>query len=426
MKVNFIFSRLLALMMLVLGMQEVYAGSDSDSDIVGALYVGTNDPVANGVLMFQRHRDGTLTQVPGSPFLTGGQGTGTGVEFAVDPMGSAGSVIVDEKNKFLFIVNAGSNDVSVFKIHRDRLTLVETVSTQGSFPNSLTVKNNVLYVLNSANTFSFTGFKVSKSGHLTPLKDTPCYLLPPLNQAPIIGDGQPLVSIVPAQISFTPNGKQLVISRKEGILSLEPLILAGPGRIDVYKLDKCGRVVDCDNPTSNINNRVPFGRFPFGFIFSKQGDLIMTEAAAVPPTPPSTASGVSTYKVKSNGKLEVISADVPNGQFATCWAAQSGKYVYTSNNLSNSISLYQIHKDGTLKLINGQIVVLGTEEVPAFPLDMATSCDGRFLYQLSEGVDAVIYVFAINKRSGDLTLIETVSVGASFAGQAGLALANFK
>lgn len=416
-------SLLLTLVMFFQGIQAAFA--DSDNDIVGAVYVGTNDPVANGVLMFHRLRDGTLTLVPGSPFLTRGKGTGTGVELPVDPLGSQGSLIVDKKNKFLYIVNAGSNEVSVFKIHPDRLTLVDTVSSEGVFPNSLTVHKNVLYVLNSAYNFSFTGFKVAKDGHLKLLQG-PCYLLPPLNQAPIIGSGQPLVSIVPGQISFTPNGKQLIISRKEGITSPVTLLpLAGPGRIDVYRLHKCGTVVDCEHPTSNINTRVPFGQFPFGFTFSEQGDLIMTEAAGVPPTPPSKASALSTYKIKGNGKLKVISADVPNEQFATCWAARFGKFVYAANNLSNSISLYIVSKDGALTLINEQIVVLGTVDAPAFPIDLAISSHGPFLYQLSEGVEAVIYVYKINKENGDLTFIQKVSVGASFAGQVGLAIADF-
>jgi hypothetical protein len=40
----------------------------------GYIYTATNDPQNNAVAVFQRHADGTLAEVAGSPFLTGGRG----------------------------------------------------------------------------------------------------------------------------------------------------------------------------------------------------------------------------------------------------------------------------------------------------------------------------------------------------------------
>ncbi len=413
-----------ALFMMFLGV------AHAANDVVGAVFVATNDPVANGVLMFQRHKDGTLTPVSGSPFLTGGQGTGTGVQLPPDPQGSQGSLIVDEKNKFLFVVNSGSNQVSVFKINKKKLTLVETVPSGGYFPNSLTIRNNVLYVLNSANTFNFCGFKVSDSGHLTPLNGMCCCctLLPPLNEAAFIDSRQPLVTVVPGQIGFSPDGKHLIITRKEGITSSDPFSpLAGPGRIDVYALDKNGVVVDCNHPTVNINTRLPSGRFPFSFIFSEQGDLLVTEIFGSPSydISPFGASAMSSYEILPNGELQVITGSLPNGQTATCWNARSGKFVYTANNLSNSISLYEVHSNGTLELLDPEAAIL-SNGAPGFPLDMVVSSDGKYLYQLSEGVEAAIYEYKINKENGSLTFIGKVSVGAPFAGQAGINIVDFK
>jgi hypothetical protein len=400
--------------------------SNSDNDIVGAVYVATNDPHFNSVMMFQRQSNGMLTTVPGSPFLTGGQGTGTGFELPPDPIGSQNSLIVDEKSKFLFVVNTGSNEISSFKIQPDELKLVSTVSSGGVFPNSLTVYDNKLYVVNSADTFNVTGFKIDSKGRLKPLRT--CELLPPVNQAPIVGDNQPIITIVPGQIGFSPDGRHLVVVRKEGVVVGDPFApLAGPGRIDVYNLNKCG-YIDCDKVTSNINTRFPSGQFPFSFVFSEDGYLLVTEVEGAVGTPPNSilaASAASSYKLKSNGKLEIISASVPNGATATCWNDMSGNFMYTSNNLSNSLSLYEVDTYGTLELINAEIVTLGPSDAPGFPLDMKVTCDGKYLYVLSTGVIAEIYVYEVNKHNGNLTLLQTVSVGQPFAGQSGLAIADF-
>ncbi len=355
------------------GMSQAAAKSScsSEDDVVGAVYIATNagpfdesgNVQFNGIFMFHRHADGTLSSVAGSPFSTLGQGTGTGFELPPNPIAAQSSLIVDKGNKFLFALNTGSNEVSVFRIHRDKLKLIETVPSGGVFPNSLTVHDDVLYVMNSADTFTIAGFKVDPNGYLNPLTSSPtCELLAPLNQAPLVGDNQPIVTIVPGQIGFSPDGRQLIVIRKEGVIEGNPFApLAGPGRIDVYNLDKCA-VIDCENVTSNINTRSPYGQFPFSFIFSKQGYLLVTENDGVPGTPPDSiinAGAASSYKLHSNGVLEVISADVPNGGFATCWNDISGKFMYTSNNAGNSLSLYEVHKDGTLELINAAIVTLG-------------------------------------------------------------------
>ena len=218
--------------------------------------------------MYHRHRDGTLSLVPGSPFLTGGQGSGA-TYLPPDPLGSQSPLIVDKKNKFLFTVNSGSNEVSVFKIHRQGLRLVDTISSGGVFPISLATQKNILYVLNGAGVTNFTAFKIGKSGHLKPIRTYD--LVPPLNEFPLLPEGQPAITAIPSQIGITPNGRQLIIIRKEGIDTpvfnpFAPLI--GPGHIDVYALNKKGLPVDCRNPTSNISQKGEQGRMPFSSLFS--------------------------------------------------------------------------------------------------------------------------------------------------------------
>src|SRR5262245_11482722 len=71
----------------------------------GAVYVISNAPSGNAVLMFDRMNDGTLVAAGSVP--TGGNGSGAGLK-------SQGAVIVSDDQQFVFAVNAGSNSISAF------------------------------------------------------------------------------------------------------------------------------------------------------------------------------------------------------------------------------------------------------------------------------------------------------------------------
>jgi tetrahydromethanopterin S-methyltransferase subunit E len=58
----------------------IAAGSASAaSDVVGHLYVNDNTAGTNTIAAFDRHADGSLTALQGSPFAAGGAGTGAGI-----------------------------------------------------------------------------------------------------------------------------------------------------------------------------------------------------------------------------------------------------------------------------------------------------------------------------------------------------------
>src|SRR5258708_11051887 len=68
----------------------------------GDVYVMTNQPAGNSVMVFCRDAKGMLT-FAGS-FASGGNGAGTGP----DPLGSQNSLVLGEGERLLFTVNAGS------------------------------------------------------------------------------------------------------------------------------------------------------------------------------------------------------------------------------------------------------------------------------------------------------------------------------
>jgi hypothetical protein len=115
----------------------------------GAVYALTNEPNGNRVIVYNRAANGILTQ--GRAFSTGGMGSG---QFE----GSAGGLILSGQspdnlgggNHYLIATNTGSNEISVFTVQKDELTLTDKVPSGGVQPVSVTLRKNLVYVLNQA------------------------------------------------------------------------------------------------------------------------------------------------------------------------------------------------------------------------------------------------------------------------------------
>src|SRR5206468_8745022 len=106
-----------------------------------AVYVQTNDATANEVIAFSRAGDGALA--PLGRYSTQGRGTG------LPHLASAGSVVLSDDGRWLLVVNAGSDEVSLFAVQPDGLGLADRVRSGGSKPTSVAVSGALVYVLNN-------------------------------------------------------------------------------------------------------------------------------------------------------------------------------------------------------------------------------------------------------------------------------------
>ena len=316
----------------------------------GAAFVMTNanDPVrGNEVVMYHRSADGTLTVV--SRFPTGGQGLGAG-------LGSQGAVTLSDNGRWLFVVNAGSNELSVFSVRPNALILTDKVASGGIRPISVTVRKGLVYVLNAGDPGNIAGFVLRSDGTLSPLGNS----IRPLSNQGV--DAAP----APAQVSFSPNGKQLVVTERASKLIL------------TYDVKANGRTT---GPMTNDSA----GITPFGFAFARNATLVVSEAfgGAV------DGSAASSYQLQRDGALSVVSASVPTGQTAACWVVVSkdGKYAYTTNTGSASLSLYRVEANGSLTLLNGRA---GETGVGTGPTDAGATHNGQLLYALSPRSQTVI------------------------------------
>jgi 6-phosphogluconolactonase len=312
------------------------AQGDPDGDPAGAVYVMSNQASGNSVLVYTRAENGTLTYA--ATYSTGGKGAGTGA----DPLGSQGALTLD--SGFLLAVNAGSNDVSLFAIDGNKLTLLDRKASGGQTPVSVTVKGPIAYVLNAGGTPNISGFFVDAFGkHLVAL---------PGSQRPLAGGA----SAQPAQVRFAPEGNELLVTEK------------GTQLIDTYSVGFTGYA---SQPTPHASNGVT----PFGFSITTRGYAVVSEAGS---------GAVSSYEVESGKRLASITASIHLGQTAPCWLVTTGdgRYAYTANAGSGTISSLHIAADGTLSLLNATAGTLSA------PLDMALTGRSKFLY-VREGNGAV-------------------------------------
>lgn len=366
-------SLFLLLTLLILGSSgQALARGEDHGDDSGAVYVMNNDATNNEILRFERAEDGTLTEA--GSFATGGQGTGGG-------LGSQGALVLSRNQRWLFAVNAGSNQVSVFAVHGDSLHLVDTVDSGGKMPISLTVHRRLLYVLNAGGSGNITGFYIGLGGKLIPIH----------NSARNLSNDGVGNAPGPAQISFTPNGRHLVVTEK------------ATNRILTYRVRLLGRV---SNPIVHASE----GETPFGFDFTPRGRLIVSEAFGGA----ADASAASSYSLRF-GRLRVISSSVPTTETAACWVVvtKDGQYAYTTNTGSSSVSGYVIDRDGSIALLDDSGVT-GETGPRSSPIDAIISRDGRHLYVLSGGSNTVT-AFQI-EADGSLINLGDVSVPAGSVG----------
>jgi 6-phosphogluconolactonase len=328
----------------------------------GAVYVLTNQ-VNNAVAVFRRDAKGMLTFA--DAFSTGGAGD-PGMP-TNDPLASQGALIIGPGNRFLFAVNAGSNEISVLKIKKNELAIVDVVDSGGMRPISLALHDDLLYVLNGGSPPNITGFTVGDNGTLTPLA----------------GSTRPLTGADPAEVGFTPHGTQLVVTIK------------GTNVINVYPIDDDGlpSIAPIENPSN--------GMTPFGFAFNNAGTLVVSEAFGGA----AGASAASSYTVQDTGMLSVVSGSVRDFSGGLCWItiSNNGKFAFGSNTGSGTISSYRIGSDDESLTLAQEVA--GDTGIDSVPIDITLSNNSRFLYVLAAGSQSVVS-FRVN-TNGTLTMIDT-------------------
>ncbi len=302
----------------------------------GYVYTETNASTGNSILAFARSSAGDLNWI--GTFSTHGAGTGGG-------LATQGEVILAGGGKWLLAVNAGSDDISVFRVADDgRLVLTDREGARGTDPVSITVSRDIAYVLDAGGSSNIVGFRLD-GGKL--------HYLP--------GSTRPLSGAAtnPAEVAFSTDGRFLVVTERATNL------------LDTYKVSASGWA---GSPVTTASA----GPTPYGFAFGLRNHPIVSEAAN---------SALSSYRLSSGGAT-VISASVPTGGIAACWVTvtPNGRWAFDTNAHGGTISSFEVHASGAIELVHSVAADTGTGSAP---LDLQTSSDGRFLYVNESGANRI-------------------------------------
>ena len=344
------------------------APAQAASPVVGHVYTDANTASVNTIDAFARHADGSLTALTGSPFAAGGAGTGATIA-------SQGAVALD--GRYLLAVDAGSDQISVLRVHRDgSLSLRSVTSSGGSDPVSITVHGRLVYVANAgAEHPNYTGFWLGRGGALHPIAGS-TFLLPDGSQ--------------PGQVLLNPTGTNLIGVRVATSL------------IDSFRVGDDGRLTPAAGSPF-----VAQGPGPFGSAFAPNAPRHLYVSNAHGGAGNGT---VSAFQAGRDGTLSSI-GDSPfaDHQTAPCWVAISpdGAFLFADNTASGSISRYRIAPDGGLVLLPGSV------SVGAGSLDIAISPDAGSLYALVSSTHSLAE-FAL--RGADLTPLGLVALPAGATG----------
>jgi hypothetical protein len=127
---------------------------------VGAVYTMSNGPYMNQVIIHTLTANGQLSTIG----MINTNGTGVNIT-AADTLFSQGALMV--YSNYLFVVNPGSNSLSMFMIKPSdgtQLTLLSVQSTNGWYPVSVTVNNMYACVLTGGNITGIRCFTYNSSG----------------------------------------------------------------------------------------------------------------------------------------------------------------------------------------------------------------------------------------------------------------------
>ncbi len=323
------------------------------------VYVESNStiPGQNSVLAYHRNADGSLTALPGSPFLTGGTGW-FDPTYAVGPFDGDNILAADPLTNILYVPNGDSDTIAGLRMHADgSLTPISgsPFTTAGNTPDAITIKNRTLIIVNNAQDPLQAGSTVASSYTSGHLGAGGAYVE---QSADTVARPQ---TAVPSQSLVVPNSHDVLTNE------------IGTDAITSYAQGPHGALTLVERVTPPQE--------------SGETQQPASIGLAINPTAPYVYEGlpnvgrVAIYHLSASGHFTFVRSVASSG-VAPCWIrfSKNGQHMYVMNTVDDSISTY----DATNPAKPVEIQHLLLNNAGGFSSEFSLSPDERFLYSLEE------------------------------------------
>jgi 6-phosphogluconolactonase (cycloisomerase 2 family)/LysM repeat protein len=373
------------------------APAQQNNGIAGAVYFMTNEAKGNFLVASAIGADGKIT--PTEAVYTGGKGghgqaAGGGAP-GPDPLFTQDSVKVG--GEFVFVVNAGSNSLSMFKINTAKPTDVRLVgmpvNTQGEFPVAVAFskKMNMACVVNGGAADGVACFKVDKNKGLVPVANTNRKLnlkqtTPPTGPPNTVSD-----------IIFNEDETKLLVSVK----GIPPT----PGRISSFDVNPKDGSLSAKSVDSTPSKG---GVVPFSMTNIPGKNAVLNTDAAV---------GFAVYDFSKGANVAATSSIIPiAGQGATCWSNFSPKTgtFFLTDIITSTVTEVKVDDKLVGSIVKQYPLAAGSGTIDNA---IATINGNDFLYVLSANATSIDVMSLA--AAGQATKLQTVNF-APLADKAGL------
>lgn len=371
-------------------------GGPEGTDGGKIVYTISNDyhDNANAVLAYQQKADGTLSALPGSPFLTGGSGVANPNE-ALGPDDSDNPIAISQDGQYLIAVNGGSNTIAVFGISPNGSLTPVTGSpfpSGGQTPCSVAINGRFVYVANKAldplhtitTAPNYTTFTVDGAGRLTQV---------PFGQVQVPAGSSPSQVLV--------SNDQRYLFATDFLAFMLPTEMSNPiGTLLSFSLEGTGGL----KLAAGAPYSLPAG--DGGALGLAQNPRSQTLYVGFP-----VASAFGVYSIEEATGVLTFETMVAGGP-ATCWLRTNaqGTRLYTLNSGENSVGVYNVENPNAPVFVaklflkdSGPAVGTGTSPSSG-DFSLGFSPDGQTLYVVSQSVNPVFTV-------GDFNYLHVLKVG---------------
>jgi 6-phosphogluconolactonase len=301
-----------------------------------------NNTINNTVTALSVGPDGTLTEIAGSPFQTGGSSFGASL-FAVN------SITAIVARNFLFAVNDGSGTIAAFSINPATGALTAVPGSpfpSGTGGTSLGISlaatpDGRLLIASNGNGTGIAVFSIASNGALTPIPGSPF----------------PTFFLQPDGIKITPDGRFLAVASPVN------------ERVAVFNIANDGTLSEIAGSSFFATGEVA------GLEINCAGDLLFGGFGTF------DAPTVAVFTIASSGAL----TPVPGSPFVgrsgnnsnSVLLSRDERFLFVSNTFSDSVSVFSVAPGGALSEIPGSPFPAGGSLAT---LQMDTNRAGNLLY----------------------------------------------